>query len=308
MRNAGFFKLTRRGFVSGALATPLLAGPSRAAGTFPDRPVYLVVAFPPGGGADVFARIAAKGLETMLGQPVIAVNKPGAGSVIGSNYVKNARPDGYTLLWASIAFLVNPIVHHVDYDPIADFDAVGMIARATYVMVANPKRGFRTVNDVIAYAKEHPGTLKFGSPGIGVSGQLAGDLLRAKAGISFVDVRYKGSSEAVLATMSGETDFCFESPAAVSANITTGRLVLLASLSESRDPLYPEIPTIAETLPGYSVAPWFGFVTTKGTPEAALSALREATVRLGQDAETNKRLLAAGSRRSTSPQQNSAAS
>jgi tripartite-type tricarboxylate transporter receptor subunit TctC len=292
-----FTRLTRRGLVAGAagaLAMPLLPHAGWAADAFPDRPIDLVVAFPPGGGADVFARIVAKGLEATLGQPVIPINKPGAGSVIGSNYVKNARPDGYTLLWASIAFLINPIIRHVDYDPVADFDALGMVARATYVLVSNPKRGFRTVSDLIAYAKEHPGALKFGSPGIGVSGQLAGDLLRSMADIKFVDVRYKGSSEAVLATMSGEVDFCFDSPAALIANIKTGRLTLLASGSETRDPLYPDAPTIAETLPGYSVLPWFGLVAPRGVPAPALEVLRAATGWLAQDADTNKRLKDAG--------------
>jgi tripartite-type tricarboxylate transporter receptor subunit TctC len=296
MRDAEFGKLTRRGLVAGgavALTTPMLSHAAWAAG-FPDRPIDLVVPFPPGGGADLFARIVAKGLETPFGQPVITINKPGAASVIGTNYVKNARPDGYTLLWATTAFLINTVVRHVDYDPVADYDALGMVARATYVLISSPKRGFRTVNDLIAYAKTHPGALKFGSPGIGVSSQLAGDLLRSMAGIKFLDVRYKGTVEAVLATMSDEVDFCFESPAAVMANVKSGRLTLLASASEVRDQLYPDTPTIAETLPGYNVLPWFALVAPRGVPAETLEVLRTAVSRLAQDAETTRRLKDAG--------------
>ena len=285
--------IARRSLLAGAAALALPAGGASAA-DYPTRPIDFIIPFPPGGGADVFGRIIAKGLETAVGQPVIPINKPGAGSLIGTNAVKNARPDGNTLLFATTAFLIGTVVREVDYDPTRDFDAIGMVARATYVLVCNPKRGFTTVSDLIAYGKAHPNGLRFGSPGIGVSGQLAGDLLRHLGGIKFLDVRYKGSSEAVLATMSGEVDFCFESPAAVISNVKTGRLRLLAGAGEARDPLYPDVPTIAEVLPGYAVWPWFAIVGPKGLPSQVLTVLRAAHQTISRDEVMNKRLTDAG--------------
>lgn len=284
---------TRRAILAGGAAATLLPT-GAAAADYPSRPIDFVIPFPPGGGSDVFGRIIAKGLETAVGQPVIPINKPGAGSLIGTNQVKNARADGYTLLFATTAFLINAVVREVNYSPTQDFQPIGMVGRATYVLVSSPKRGFRSVGELVAYGQAHPNELKFGSPGIGVSGQLAGDLLRHLGKVQFVDVRYKGSSEAVLAVMSGEVDFCFDSPAALISNVKAGRLQLLAGAGEKRDPIYPDIPTIAETLPGYAVWPWFGIVAPKATPDPVLLVLRNALDAMAQDQVMVKRLTDAG--------------
>lgn len=235
------------------------ASSGRAQDAFPDRPLRLVIPLPPGGGADLLGRLLATVLGRNLGQPVVVENRAGAGGTIGSRWVAQQRPDGYTfLLGYTASHGINPALSSATgYDPVADFTPISLLATATNVLVTNPAFPPRSVPELIAQARRAPDAVRYASAGIASAPHLAGLLFDRMAGTRMLHSPYRGNGPALLAVLSGEVDLTFASlPAALQLN-QGGRVRLLAVTSATRQPLLPDLPTIAETLRGFDVDQWY---------------------------------------------------
>ncbi len=261
-----------------AFLTAALAAPA-AAQTYPDRPIKLVVPFPPGGPVDVAARLVAQPLVRILGQPMVIENRGGASGAIGGKLVATADPDGYTLLCGNISSLVvTPLVNrNRDYDPAKAFVPVAKLTQNHEVLVVHPDFPAKSVRELIAYAKTNPGKLNYGSPGIGNASHLAALLFQQKTGIEIVHVPYKGAAEAATAVIGGQVQMFFGDVAGMLPLIREGRLRALALSSEIRSSELPELPTMIESgLPDYVVLTFIGVVAPAGTPRAIVEKLNGA--------------------------------
>ncbi len=254
----------------------LFAGPAGAA--FPDHPIDIVVPFSPGGGTDQISRSIAEGMSQSLAQPVVVLNKPGAGTIIGTSYVARAKPDGYTLLMATFAHAVNPALHKdLPYSTDQDFAPVALVGTSPNVLVVNSKSPYKTVQGIIDYAKANPGKLTFGSYGTGTSAHLAGALFENIAGIEMTHVPYKGSSPAITDLLGGQIDMVFSTAASVAQYVASGQLRAVAVTSKKRASAYAGVPTIAESgLPAYEAESWYGVFAPKGTPADVIQRLNAA--------------------------------
>jgi tripartite-type tricarboxylate transporter receptor subunit TctC len=250
--------------------------PASAAG--PNKLVRIVVPFAAGGGTDLIARTLADDMAKTLGQPVIVENRAGAGTILGTSAVAHAVPDGHTLLMASFAHAVNPSLNpKLPYDTFAAFAPVALVARSFNIVVTNPNRPFRTLQELIAAAKAEPGKLNFGSFGIGTSAHLAGELFKTLAGVDLVHVPYKGAAPAITDLLGGQIDVMFTTAASVAAHIQSGTLRPLAVTSAERVALYPDLPTVAECgVPGYVAESWYGVFAPANTPRDTVRALAES--------------------------------
>lgn len=282
----------RRGLALAALAWQLPA--ARAADTtWPQRPIRLIVPYPPGGPLDLAARALADAMRADLGQPVLVENKPGAGGNIGADLVAKAEADGHTLLIGAVAtHAINPYLYaSMPYDANRDFTPITRVAVVPNVLVMTPatmaRLGIHDVRDLVAYAKSHPGRLTFGSGGNGSAGHLAGELLKTLAGISMVHIPYKGAAQAKTDLIAGQTDLMFDNLASAMPQIKTDQLKALAVTTRERDPIAAEIPTMIESgIKGFDINTWFGLFGPAGLPPAvrdrlqrsASDALRGSTV------------------------------
>ncbi len=282
-----------------AAAAALMFSCSSIAAPYPVKPVTVIVGFAPGGTNDILARLIASELEKKLGKPFVVENKPGASSMISANYVKNAKPDGYTLLVISSGGLtVNSAVYsekRVTYDPVKDFEPIAQLATFPLVVVTGPKiKNIESVEQLVAYAKEN----KDAPPTHGVatsSFQLAAELFAGTAGIKFTHVPYKGSGPVIADLMGGQTDLAFLDSAAVVPSVEAGRLKALAVTTTKRSPAMPDVPTIAESgWPDYDVPIWSGFVAPANTPKAIIDTLDGALKDILSDPGIEKRFLELG--------------
>jgi tripartite-type tricarboxylate transporter receptor subunit TctC len=281
-----------------ALGTVLVAGAALAQETFPSRPVRIVVSFTPGGGADFTARTVGQKMSELLGQPVVVENKPGANGTIGCEAVAKAPPDGYTILETDRGALgVNPSLYKkLPYDPLRDFEYVGIVTSAPYVLVIDARLPAKTLGEFVKLAKSKPGALNYGSYGIASMAQLNIEALKAKLGIDLVHVPYKGAGPAVQAVVAGEAAATIASPAAVLGFIREGRLRALAIGDKERSPLLKDVPTLREaggdneTL----VPTYFAFAVPAKTPAAIVAKLHEAMRAAVKSPETAERLYTAG--------------
>jgi tripartite-type tricarboxylate transporter receptor subunit TctC len=246
-------------------------------------PIRLVVPYPPGGPLDVVARALADKVKDPLG-PVIVDNKAGAGGNLGADLVAKAAPDGRTLVMGAVAtHAINPwLFARLPYDPIRDFTPITGVAQVPNVLVMNPETAarlkVRSVADLIAYAKQHPGRLNYGSGGNGSAGHLAGEMFKSQAGVFMVHIPYAGGSPAQLALLSGQVDLNFDNLAAASANIKAGKLNALAVTTLRRSSLMPEVPALAEVLPGFDIHTWFGLFGPAKLPADTTQRLNKAFV------------------------------
>jgi tripartite-type tricarboxylate transporter receptor subunit TctC len=260
------------------LAAPFLA-PLAQAQNYPAKPVRLVVPFPAGGGTDIISRTLGERLAAELGQPVVIDNRPGAGTVIGTDNVAKSAPDGYSLLMATFAHAVNPALQSkLPYSTTQPFAPIALVGRSPNVLVVNPGKPFKSVADVLAYAKANPGKLSYGSFGNGTSAHLAGELFKSLAKVDMVHVPYKGSAPALTDLLGGQIDLMFTTVASVAQYIKSERLRPLAVTSSTRSAAYPNLPTIAEAgVPGYAAESWYGLYAPAGTPAAIIRRLNDAT-------------------------------
>jgi tripartite-type tricarboxylate transporter receptor subunit TctC len=260
------------------LAAALLATGSAFA-AFPDKPIRIVVPFSPGGGTDLIARTAGIVMAQDLGQPVIVDNKPGAGTIIGTDYVAKSAPDGSTLVMATFAHVVNPSLQaKLPFDWEKSFAPVMLMGRSPNVLVVRPDSPFHSVKDVIAAAKAQPGKLTFASQGSGTSAHLDGELFKALTGTHLTHIPYRGAGPALTDLLGGQVDMMFATASAAGPMIQSGRLRALGVTTKDRSPspVLARVPAIAETVPGYAADAWYGLLAPAGTPPAVIARLNAA--------------------------------
>lgn len=270
-------------------------GGRAAAEGYPDRPIHLVVPFPAGGPAGVVAEIVGPRLAERLGQNVVIDNHSGADGIVGSDLVANAPADGYTLLLATSAHVIHAGTYNsLPFDSETAFAAVSLLVTAQYVLVVNPSLPIESVEELIAYGKSHPGNLTYASGGLGGPTQLAFELFRLTAGISVFHIPYDGGGAALLAVVNGDAQVMMAPLLAAMPMVEDGRLRALAVSGRHRAPAAPELPTIAETLPGFSAVSWFGVLAPAGTPAAVISRLNSDLDQIVREPETKKRFATIG--------------
>jgi tripartite-type tricarboxylate transporter receptor subunit TctC len=242
---------------------------------WPSKPIKLLVGFPPGGGADAMARLVGAKLGERLGQPVIIDNKTGATGTICSDIVAKSPPDGYTLQAAHInSNAIGPlIVAKGKFDPVNDFTPIALIGVTPQMLCHHPKHKFKDVKALIDYAKANPGKLSFASSGVGSIQHIAAEDFKLRAKVDLLHVPFKGTGEALAALMSGDVDLTFSSTGSAMPQVKGGKLTLLAVCSPKRLPDYPNVPAVAETLPGYEIATWYGLAGPKNLPQPIVDRL-----------------------------------
>lgn len=265
------------------LAAAALAFSAAAQAQYPDKPIRLIVPFPPGGAAELGARIYSVPLGQALGQPIVIETKPGGDGVIAADAVLKAAPDGYTLFYATntafnwvLATRKNP-----PYNPVTDFTPVSFVGYFGFFLFTHPSVPANNVSELIAYARANPGKLNYGSGGIGSAGHLAGEMFKSQAKVFMVHIPYAGGNPAQLALLSGEVDLNFDNLATASANIKGGKLKALAMTTAKRSSVMPEVPTIAESgarygLAAFDINTWFGLFGPGGMPPAVTQRLNKA--------------------------------
>ncbi len=263
----------------GAIAAAVLgAGLAHGAG-FPEKPVTLVVPYPPGGATDTVARIMAKGLAARLGQTVIVDNKAGAGTVIGAGAVANAPPDGYTLLISSnTTFTINPALKaKLPYDPLKSFESIGLLGSSPLVLLAHPSLPANSVAELVALAKAQPGKLSFASFGAGTTSHFAGEMFKLMTGTNIVHVPYKGSAPAMQDLIGGQVQLSFDTNVASIPQIQAGKVKGLAVTSRKPSASLPKLPSVAQAgYPDYEMVPWITIVAPRGLAAPARAALGKA--------------------------------
>jgi tripartite-type tricarboxylate transporter receptor subunit TctC len=265
---------SRRQILRLAAGTALLPAVSRMARaeTYPSRPVRLVEGYPPGLTPDIVARLIAQSLSDRIGQECIVDNRPGAGSNLAADLVIHAAPDGYTLLGMTITNTVNATLYHnLDFDIVRDIAPVIETFRSPLVMIINPSQPYRTVAEFIAYAKANPGKINYGSPGYGTANHMAGELFRVLTGVELVHIPYRGSYLPDL--LAGQTQVTW-SPLATSYEfVKAGKLIVIAVTGATRSEVLPDIPAVAETVPGYEYSVWHGIGAPRDTPTDVIGKL-----------------------------------
>ncbi|MDQ8726127.1 tripartite tricarboxylate transporter substrate binding protein [Bradyrhizobium sp. LHD-71] len=283
--------------MAGALPASLAstASPAVAQG-YPNKPVLLVVPFATGGGSDIVARLIAEPLTKALGQPVVIENKPGAGATVGATAVAKAPPDGYTLLYTTPGVqITNPyLMPSLPYDADKDLVPVALIALAINVLVVNPALPVKTISELIAWAKANPGKLNFSSSGIGASSHLSGELFKQRAGIEIEHVPYRGTGPSIQDLLTGRIQMTIDTVSTLLPHIRSGGLRAIAVASETRNPALPDVPTIADTLPGFEGSSINYISVPAGTPQPIIDRLnREINAIVGRE-DIAKRMVELG--------------
>lgn len=261
------------------------------------QPIKIMVGFPAGGASDVMARIIATKLSQGLGVPVVVENRPGAAGTLAASLTARAAPDGYTLLLASptaITLAPSTLAGKISYAPDKDLVPVSMVAKYPLFLVAHPKLGVRNSAELIQKAKASPGKINFASFGVVTSGGLAVEQLKLKAGIDVLHVPFNGSAPALQALMGGNVDVMFDTAVTALPNIRSGRLIGLGVASPQRSPLAPELPAVAEAIPGFEADSWNGLMTPAGTPSAIVARLQAEIAKFVRDADVKERFATLG--------------
>lgn len=270
-------------------ASAALATSTARADDYPSRPIKLIVPYAAGGGADSVARIVAKRVSETIGQPIIIENRGGAGSIIGTEVVQKADPDGYTLLLGqSGPISINPAIYrNLRYDPVKDFAPVTMTTAYPYVLVVNPKLPAKDLREFVALAKAKPGEFNYGTTGVGAANHLVSELFNGKAGLKMTHIPYRGTALAVTDLIAGQVTMVFADPISALAHIQAGTLRALAVTSKERSPVAPEVPTIAESgYPGFDAIAWHGILAPARTPPAIVKKLNDEIVKALKDPDT----------------------
>jgi tripartite-type tricarboxylate transporter receptor subunit TctC len=278
-----------------AIAVALMAcHVDASAQAYPSKPVSIVVPYPPGGVTDVVSRLLAQKLSTRMGVPFIVENRAGAGGTIGTDYVARAQPNGYTLVMMIDTNTIAPALYaKLQSDPIKDFAPITMVAVGPHIIVAHPSFGPSTIQELIDYAKQHPGE-SYASSGNGTGQNLGMEALKLKAGIDLRHIPYKGGGQAINDVVGGQVKVAVLGLAPVLPFLKSGQLKALAVTGDKRSPILPNVPTVAETVPGFSTLQWFAALAPAGTPPEIIDRLHKEFVAVAHDPEVVQRLAAVG--------------
>ncbi|MGA7429249.1 MAG: tripartite tricarboxylate transporter substrate binding protein [Xanthobacteraceae bacterium] len=280
--------MLRRLVCAGATLLALLGALAPARADYPERPVTIVVGFPPGGPSDVLARVIARKLGELLGQPFVVDNRPGAGGNVAGEVVAHAEPDGYALLMGNNSILATnaSLYTKIGFDPVKDFSPISLIGSQANILVVNPNVPAHTMGELIDLAKANPGKLNFASSGFGAAAHLAGELFKTMAQIDIVHVPYKGAGPALQDVISGQDQMMFATAASVVGMIKGGQVRALAVTTLKRTAILPDIPTVDELgLKGFEATTWHGLVAPDGTPKDVIATLHRAVVAALNDPE-----------------------
>ncbi len=261
-----------------------------SAQAWPTRPIRLVVTFPPGGAPDILARLFSE--KAQLGQSVVVDNKPGAGGNIGAEFVAKAAPDGYTIVMGTVGtHAINGALYaKMPYDMVRDFAPVSLVASAPNLLVVNNNLPVKTVSELISYMKANPDKLSFGSPGVGTSVHVSGELFKSMTGTTMTHVPYKGRQFAIPDLVGGTIQLMFDNMPSALPMAREGKIRAVAVTTLKRSPSAPEIPTVAETIPGFEAVTWFAMFAPAGTPRSAVDRLHQEVLRVYRLPEVQERL------------------
>ncbi|WP_233836889.1 Bug family tripartite tricarboxylate transporter substrate binding protein [Paraburkholderia sp. ZP32-5] len=272
--------------------------------SYPDHPIHFVVGFSPGGDTDIVARVLARKITEKTGQSIVVDNRPGAGGAIASQYVAQAKPDGYTILFASSSFTIAPNFQTLQFDPVKSFTPITQATAAPLLLVVNPKLPVHSVQELIAMATKEPGKLSYASAGVGSGLQIAGELFKSMAHVNIQHIPFKGA-ENITSVIAGVVPISFAGIPQTIQAVKGGQLRALAVTSATRSPTLPDVPTIAESgVPGYDMSSWYGVLAPAGTPQARVDRLYGELKTALADPEVKKQLANVGQEaRATSPQE-----
>ena len=290
-------RLALAGACAAVAASALAPLTASAQAAYPNKPVTIIVPFSAGGTTDILARIVGQALNTELGQSVIIDNRAGAGGNIGGALAAKAKPDGYTLFMGTVGtHAINESLYKkMPFNPIKDFAPLTRVANVPNLLVANPNQPFKTVKELIAYAKANPGKVNYGSSGSGSSIHLSGDLFKSMAKVDMVHVPYKGSAPAVTDLLGNQIGIMFDNMPSAVQHVRAGKLVPLAVTTAKRSPELPDVPTIAEAgVPGYEATSWFGMFAVAGTPKPVLDRLHAALAKVLKQSDVQKKIAEQG--------------
>jgi tripartite-type tricarboxylate transporter receptor subunit TctC len=262
---------------------------------YPSRPIKIVVAYAPAGSTDAVARMVGQELSAAMGVPVIIENRPGGGTLIGTEAAAHAAPDGYTLFFGTNAMVITPLLNEkVGYDPVTSFSPIGLVTFQSLGVLMNPRLKIDSIPALIAYAKKNPGKINFASSGNGSAQQLAGDAFRVATGVDITHVAYKGAGPAVIDLLGGHVDLMFTSLVGNMDFVKDGKLSLLATTGLSRTSATPNVKTVAESVPGYEVKPWQALFAPTNTSKPILDRLSAEMRKIGQSPAIRKKLAEQG--------------
>jgi tripartite-type tricarboxylate transporter receptor subunit TctC len=271
--------LLRSAAAAGALALGATRPGFAQTSTFPTRPLRMIIPYPPGGAGDIVGRLLGVKLSQILGQPVVIDNRGGGAQVIATEATARAAPDGYTIFLASTTHSINPALRSLPYDTLNDFTPITLVASSPLVFVAHPSLGVSTIQELVAKAKASPGTINYGSSGPGTGGHLSVELLKSMAGIDMTHVPYKGAAPALTDLLAGQVQIVCTSPLPAMPHVKSGRLRALALTSAKRSPMWPDLPTVAESgYPQYQSTLWYALLAPARVPPAIANALHDAAV------------------------------
>src|SRR6185436_5208606 len=281
-----------------ALAVLLLIAGTALAQPYPSKPIRVIVPFPAGGIADLYVRLIGQRVAEGWGQPVLVENRTGAGGNIGADAVAKSAPDGYTLVMGSFGtHAVNvSLFSSMPYDPVRDFAPIVLVLEAEGLLVVHPSVSAKNVLDLIAYGRAHPGRLSFASAGMGTASHLAGELFKTMALVEMTHVPYKGNVPAITDLLAGQTSLLFATMPTVLPHAKAGKLRAIATIGSARSAAAPELPTVAESLPGFEVNNWIGLFAPAGTPPQIVRRWNGEVMRIMQSPEIQARLPAEGAR------------
>ena len=277
-----------------AAAAVLAAAAPASAQQYPAKPVRIIAPFAPGGGTDFIARLMAQKLTETLGQQFIVENRPGAGATIGTEYGMKQAPDGYNLTMIAASYTVNPALYKLNFDPVTDIQPIIQIARGPFLVVVHPSMPVKNVKDLIAAAKSKPGDINYATSGQGSIVHMATELFASTAGIRMNHIPYKGTGPALTDTMSGQTTLIFGSIAATMPLVKSNRLRPIAETTAKRIPALPNVPAIDETVKGYDVSNWHGFIGPKGLPRPIVDRINGEVTKIIKTKDMEEKLQADG--------------